>query len=285
KGDLECVDGQFSAKGNLFALNFDACEIGRSVFLRGRKFRADGGARLLGTRIGLVLDCHYARFDGWKSKEGVSALECERVTIGGAAFLVQAHFAGGVSFHNATIGGGLICHGGQFKYPGQVALDCSSATVSGRVDLSQGFVATGSVNLTGATIKGNLDCTNGRFDHAPGAALVMEDASISLSALMSLGCHVTGSVALQSAEIGRDLNCSGGRFESETIAIDCSNAEIGGEVRLGALLAAPGVLGAQFSATGQVNFRGASIGKSFNCRYGVFIPPPAEPDDASVIPG
>ena len=142
RGDLECQGAQLRSKAGV-ALLCSGMEVGHSIYLRDR-FRAEGGVRMLGTRVGMTLDCSKSHFEAVKER----ALECERIRCAGPVFLMGSRFSGSVSFCTASITGPLMANRARFDCAERIALDGSSATI-GFVQLTKAFVR-GEINFVGA---------------------------------------------------------------------------------------------------------------------------------------
>lgn len=144
------------------SIRADGAVIKGDVYLR-NGFRADGGVRFPGARIGGDLDCDGGSF----SNAGSYALSAYQVEVRGSVFLRDEFAAQGeVSLLGAQIGGNLDCDGGTFNNPKGYALDVERAGVKGNVFLGDGFSAQGTVSLIDGHIDGSLDCRGAEFKEA-----------------------------------------------------------------------------------------------------------------------
>jgi len=95
-GNLDCSGGTFENAGKdekekKFALSADGAEVRGAIFLR-EGFHAKGAVRLLGAKIGGVLDCSGGTFEN----EGKDALSADGAEVHGGLFLRQSFRAQGV---------------------------------------------------------------------------------------------------------------------------------------------------------------------------------------------
>jgi len=147
EGTLNCSAGSFVNRledGRGWALDLDDADIGGSVYLNG-DFRAEGGVRLLGARIGRDLNCRGGRIANAVASGGAMALRAERAKITGVTHLNRGFIAEGeVNFANATIGSNFNCTGGTF---------INAAPSRSGPDLR---ICQPALNLRGAQINGSL---------------------------------------------------------------------------------------------------------------------------------
>ena len=291
EGDFVCGTATFGdwqgqpAHANAKALSADGAMIRGSVFLD-KGFKAKGELRLIGTRIGGVLDCSSGLFDGGTQDPittSATALNADRVVVSGTVFLADGFRAiGQVRFLGAQIGAGLHCVGGSFENAAQagvagsgIALEVGEAVVKNAVTLSHPFNARGEVRLNGAQIEGDVDCYGGSFANAPqhevdgsGTALSADNAVIKGGVFLSDKFNSKGEVRLLNAQIDGNLFCNGGTFanpgqagiDSAGIALEASRSVVKSGVYL---------TGA-FRAVGQVRFTGAHIEGDLDCNAGQF---------------
>jgi hypothetical protein len=232
---LECEDGEFKNRpqkdvpGGGAALDAVGVRVAGDVLLGGN-FMAEGEVHLLGAQIGGSLTCDGGTFTNPSQKdllESGTALRANNATVTGNVGLRQGFRAEGeVQLLGVHIGGSLTCDGGTFTNPPQkdllesgTALRANNATVTGNVDLRQGFTAEGEVQLLGVHIGGSLTCDGGTFKNPPredlsatGLALNAAGAQVAGYVILSDRFSAEGEVRLLGAQIGRDLVCSDGAF-------------------------------------------------------------------------
>jgi hypothetical protein len=264
KGDIECVGAQFRSVSG-FALTCDGANVHHNIYMRDG-FHAGGGVRLIGTSVGMTLDCSKAYFE--EGPEG--ALECERTRVAGAVFVTESRFVGSVNFHNSSVAGAFSGQGARFECTNNVALNCSSASI-GSVELTDKVSCKGQISFVGADIKGKFECNQGHLENPGGIALNLDDASVALSVLIGGETHVAGAVMLRGAKIGRDLRCQQTTFDEPSI--DCelllsAPAEDQGveslSIRRGSV-AGSIVLGPSVRSAGPINLNGVSVAGSVQC--------------------
>jgi len=146
------------------------------------------------------------------------------------------------------------------------SIDAESAHIRGGVFLENGFRATGGVSFPNATIDEMLSCSGSLLRYDRGPAFNGRGARISGDVDMKGGFLGEGAVFFHAAKIGGDLNCTGSTFRNRTkdgssSSLDCSNAEIAGNV----------LLRYDFWSEGTVYFPGARIGGALNCKKGTFL--------------
>jgi len=151
---------QLNLRGSCIpGLRADRLTVTGSVFLSDR-FRAEGGVRLAGSRIGGDLDCSQGNFE---NKDGV-ALDADLINVTGVIYLKDEFTAqGSVSLLGASIGGGLECDGGNFLNNGGYALSADRIKVGASVFLRDNFSSDGELRFPGAEIAGRLDCGGAKF--------------------------------------------------------------------------------------------------------------------------
>ena len=134
------------------ALLADRMIVEGSLFLNDG-FKAEGGVRLLGAKIGGVLECSGGAF---LHPYGY-ALGADGMKVEGCIFLRDRFKAvGEVRLPSAVIGGNLECDGGIFTNSGGNALLADQIEVKGSVFLRGGLVADGILNFSTATVKGEF---------------------------------------------------------------------------------------------------------------------------------
>jgi len=169
-------------------------------------------------------------------------------------------------------------------------LSLDGAQIDRSVYLDRGFKSTGVVDLVATKIGGDLSCTGGSFNDQDGSfgattpwgnfgggiAALTDDISLNAnraeikgSIFMQKPFTAQGEVNLVDATIGSNLDCSGGKFlgsggkfvgSGDSAALDAGSAEIRGSVSIDD----------GFTAQGEVNLVGATIGSCLICTGGTF---------------
>jgi len=274
----------FVTEAKLHSLDFRGCEIERLLGDRahlehdlrvGRGFTATGAVRLQRSRIGGSLKASGGAF---RHDEG-NSLDLENAEIKVDVLLevdldkTRFYAANTVDLSHTTIGGRVLCKGGQFNGK-RVALTLDAAEVEGAVWLGTDeggslFVAKGPVLLNAAKIGGPLRCAGGQFD-GPKVSLDFDGANIAGSALLNTDGRgrpfvAAGKVRFEGAAIGDTLNCIGGQFKGEQGSLLCDGAQIGGPALMhtnkfaGSFFAASKVSLANVSTKRGCNLQGARL--------------------------
>jgi hypothetical protein len=172
------------------------------------------------------------------------------------------------------------------SYSGPIHGDFS--TVSGRLNLGDGYHANGIVSLQEAAI-GSLYAGDGHFQYVaePGyyltsykSALNLLYARISGSVWLANGFESNGGVAVSYAKIGGDFACDSGHFLNPgNFALDAPGADIGGAVWLDSAESFQNTVahGGYFIADGLVRFDAAHVGSFFMVNQAKFNGKPGEP--------
>jgi len=177
-----------------------------SVFLR-NGFKTEGEVRLLGAKIGGVLDCSNSSFAAGGSE---NALNADRIEVNGGVFLHNDFKAEGeVRLLGAKIGGDLTCSNSSFAAGGsENALNADRIEVNSNVFLDDRFKAKGEVRLLGAKIGGNLECSNSSFAASgSGNALNADRIEVNGSVFLKDDFKAEGEVRLLGAKIGGGFYC------------------------------------------------------------------------------
>ncbi len=172
----------------------------------------------------------------------------------------RCNFAGRISFRDA------FAKSLNFSTSHIQSIDAESAHIQGSVVLKDGFHASGGVSFPYATIDEMLSCSGGLVRSVRGPAFDSRGAHINGDVDMKGGFLGEGAVIFHAANIGGDLNCAGSAFRNRTedgssSSLDCSDAEIAGDV----------LLGYGFRSEGAVHFPAARIKGALNCRKGTFL--------------
>ena len=167
-GALFCSGGQFEPQKG-YALTADRIVVRGGVHLNkseAERFKATGGVRFLGAKIGGQLLCSGGQFEPKKddapSAQGAvvngDALSAQGAVVNGDVHLNEGFKATGVSLLDAQIDGNVYCSGGQFEPKEGVSLCADRAVIKGSVYLESQFKATGNFHLLGAVIGRDLYC-------------------------------------------------------------------------------------------------------------------------------
>jgi len=211
----------------------------------------------------------------------VAGIDASSVRIMGSLYLRDGFFSSRqVRLAGAKITGNLECSGGTFKgnriegTPGEFAIYCSRARISGTVYLRERFNADKEVRFENAVIDGNLDCTGGTFSGdlwALNCIRAKIGGTVCLNKSSSSSYNwpfvAKGKVSFRGATIGGNLESIGGEIKSEYgIALYFSLAKIRGSVFL-----------SEFEAIGSVRFRKAEIGGELDFSNAKFFNTRPEP--------
>jgi hypothetical protein len=225
--DIASLDLQGTWLHTLFA---DDARVKGAVFLR-HGFRATGGVRLLGARMGGDLDLSDATLLN-PPLAGIPrsghAMGADGIEVTGSIFLNgNFHAEGAVRLLGAQIGGTLDCANATIHNAPEsglpnsgMALIADRAVVRGTAFLNQGFRATGQVRLAGAKVGGDLDCSSATFANplqpglaAAGTALIVDTIDVTGAIYLNRGFRAEGEVRLVDARIGGQLNCDGAQIQ------------------------------------------------------------------------
>jgi hypothetical protein len=219
-GDLNCRYGVFKEG---FAL--PGVEIGGQFICTGSRLLKSGGNALNAERAKI----HGAVFLGFSFDDIVKNPTLKKANSG---FLAE----GEVRFYGASIGN-LICHAGQFRNPGSIALNAAHTKITGDMLLRFGFDVEGEVRLFGAEVGGDLECSEANFRN-PGAnlrnpdrdlaALRLDRTSIGGAVDLSPKFHTDGNVLIHSATINKDLKLTGAHLKANGNKLIINNSEIKG---------------------------------------------------------
>jgi hypothetical protein len=220
----------------------------RASFLRFLSLGGDDFAPLHESR----LELHGASID--------EDLDFSGCTVRQPLLFRRCHFVGRIFFRDA------VTKSLNFSTSHVQSIDAESAHIRGSVLLRDGFHAAAGVSFPYATIDEMLCCSGGLLRSVRGPAFNCRGAEINGDADMKGGFLGEGAVIFHAATIGGELNCSGSAFRNRTedgssSSLDCSNAEIAGNV----------LLANNFRSEGAVLFSGARIGGALNCRKGAFL--------------
>ncbi|MET0131995.1 MAG: hypothetical protein ABW215_00225 [Kibdelosporangium sp.] len=248
--------------------------------------RASGGVHLTSASVGGTLSLTSAHLS---NKEG-DALDGAGITVQGN---VMADSKGGrfqaegqVSLVNARIGGNVVFTGAKLTTPwsGQPPLDCNRIRVEGNVQLSDGFVATGTVRCSDARIGGYLKISGATIGHKDWVAGANGEARAPV-ALFADGIELGGDLNARSGVV------AGAPDVKPLVAygqVRFPGAKVDGSASLsGARLHCPGrdalfadrlnvgetLFLEEVVATGSIRLQDTKIGASLNCTAARFTEP------------
>jgi hypothetical protein len=140
-------------------------------------------------------------------------IDADTVTIKQKLALNDGFSANGrVSLFEANLGGDFDANGGQFKNPGNIALDADGLTAKA-VFFTNGFSADGEVRIIGASLNGDLNANGGEFKN-PGNIALYADGLTAKAVFITDGFNAEGQVRLVGASLNADLNAYGGQFKN-----------------------------------------------------------------------
>src|ERR1035437_3705714 len=190
-----------------------------------------------------------ARIDG--------VLDCMRAKVQFPLTFLQCCFQDQINLISATI------EGLHFIASHTKGIDARGVKIEGSLFLRHGFKADGEVSLIGASIEGSLDCEGDQFSNKHGSAICADGIKVRDAVFLRGGFKSEGEVRLIGAKIGGQMVCANAQFISSTdgdLALNANECQVEMAVNL-----SPG-----FRAEGEVNFVGATIGSSLNCKGGQF---------------
>ena len=176
---------------------------------------------------------------------------------------------GEIRLDDATIGGGLVCSGGQFLNCKGFALLADGVKIGGSVfmnNVNGRFTAEGEVSFRDALITGNLVCDGGTFLNGKGLTLNLGGATAGGTLYAGNGLTSLGEFRISLATLKGAVDLSGGNFtnkEGERFAISADSVIIEKYLALG-----PG-----FQSDGTVWLRAAHITGSLDVKHANFLDP------------
>lgn len=176
-------------------------------------FASEDEVYLPDANIGGNLFCMGGTFKGTNK----SALNADRIKIGGDLRLDNSAAEGAVSLASADIGSNLNCDNGRFRNKGGAAIIINRSEIRGNAFL-RNVVAEGAVRLIGANIGGNLNCDGGRFNNGNNYTLAMNRAMVGGNVFLRDNFTSAGEVRLPAAKIGGNLCCDDGTFNGKVNA-------------------------------------------------------------------
>ncbi len=284
-GDLACRCGKFLNNGKE-TLIANKVIVQGDVFLDGH-FETDGKVILAGATIGGDVKCDSGQFtkldlrrttitgnlecpNSKFSNKGRYALMGEMLIVKGSIFLISGFESEGeINLTSATIGGGLVCDGGQFLNADGCAINAEGSNIKHGIsmcNINQGilckrFMVEGEVSLSGAQVGGNLSC-NGFLTNKGGYVFTSPRMTVEGDVFLIEGFEAEGEVNLIGTKIGGQLNCQGAKFLNEkSRALVADLVTVGGNV----------FLSNGFKAKGEVRLIHAKIGGQLICNEGHFI--------------
>jgi len=203
--------------------------------------------------------CHVNRPKGDRKESKALDAEGARI-LGSFHFNDDSRAQGEVSLLGVTVGGDLDCSGSHFSNSGGDALSADGVKVDGDVLLGKCEVK-GAIRFLGATIGGNFDCSAAQFQTQDGG-INGDGMRISGDVLLVEGFHSEGLVRFSETRITGNFDCTGSKFSGSAESLGMEEAEIDGNVLFN-----------DFTAGGEVNLMGATIGGDFECRRAQFFNP------------
>ena len=226
-GQLSFRGAYLDGKGGL-ALNADALSVTGTMFCDDREtpqpgqennFRADGGIRLVGARIGGQLGFQGAHLTAGRKDGGDGlALRAYGLTVTQDMYCDQGFRAdGGIRLTRATIGSRLSFRGAYLDGKDGLALEADGLSVTGdmfccdrekpQTGQENNFRAYGGIRLVGARIGGRLSfqgahLTGGPKDGGYGLALAADGLSVTGDMYCDQRFRADGGVRLASGRIG-----------------------------------------------------------------------------------
>ena len=289
-GSINAIGGKFLNAGGT-SLGGDGLRVRGAVVLRtsneanAPRFESVGELRLGWADIGGNLEMDGAIL----SNEGGNCFFGYGMKIAGNAHLraldssrFPFEATGRLAMPGAQIGGDLSFEGAKLSNSKGETVFADRCRVTGRVLLrtaprpgSLRFESQGEARLAGAEVQGDVDCRGGSFTNPGGRALSASHANISANLLMcteptagSPRFEAKGSVQLHRARVAGLLDCTGASLHCDHD--DCLGAhgiKVGNWVRL---RAGQGAKAERFSASGQVQFSGATVSGGLDCGGGSF---------------
>jgi hypothetical protein len=231
-------------------------------------FAAAGSVVLSGADFGGTLCLTSAQIESDLSKR---SLVGDGVKVGRDLLLDEAACSGGVLLEGASIGGTLDCRAARLGIDkDKNSLAGGRLIAGGDVNLVNA-VAAGAVVLPGARIGGLLRCAGAHISgNASGIALNCNGSRIDRAVLLNSTLDgalfvAEGMVQLVSAETRGSLRCEGARLLSSATG---KAGFIGDGMRVGG----SAYLNDEFTTTGSISLRQASIGGSLDCGDAVLRP-------------
>jgi hypothetical protein len=210
------------------------------------------GAVVAGDRLQVLGACIVGRLDLNRRRVPVS-LWMYRCLFAQAPLFDGAQIAGSLSFPDCALPG----------------LHADAIRIDGELAFNAGCRVQGELNLARARIGRDLNCErmhlqgSTRFAHALPCRLVADGAQIGGDVILSGGVDATGALSFEGARIHGNLRAGGAHVSAELdaggargAALNLDRARIGGDV----------LLGAGFSAAGQVRLLRTRIGGDLDCR-------------------
>jgi hypothetical protein len=256
------------------ALAADSLQVDRDLHLRRLTATGSGergAVRLVGARIGNVLDCSGAelRNDSGPGLIG-GGLQVDRALFLTSGFTATGSSEdGAVRLTAARIGDQLDCSGAELRNDSGPALAAAGLQVDQALYLRR-LTATGSgkdgaIRLYGARIGSVLDFSGAELRNDSGAALAADglqvDQDLYLRGFTATGSGKDGAVRLPGARIGSHIDCSGAHLRNDSgPALSAGGLQVGRSLTLGGGFTATGS-----GKDGAVRLPGARIGSRLDC--------------------
>jgi hypothetical protein len=122
--------------------------------------------------------------------------------------------------------------------------------ITGDVELTHGFNATGKVSLIGARIDGRLDLSGARLVNPDSVALAAESLTVGQDMLCGGGLDASGEICLRGAHVGGQLDFSGARLGNPYgFALSAKNLSVDQDL----------LFRDEFASQGKIDLRGSRI--------------------------
>ena len=194
----------------------------------------------------------------------VGRLDLRQCRVPVSLWMYRCVFALAPQFGGAQVSGSL-----RFPDSAMPGLDAEAARIDGELAFNAGCNVHGELNLVRARIGRDLNCermhlqASRKFANALPCRLVADAAHIGGHVILSGGVDAAGALRFEGARIQGDLRASGAHVSGSLDAgggrgpaLNLDRARIGGDV----------LLGAGFSAAGQVRLQRTRIGGDLDCR-------------------
>lgn len=203
-------------------------------------------------------------FDGsFLENLGGTALDGNRLFIGGSFFLRNASVKGIIRLIDASFGGSLVCIGTVLSNPAGVSLDAVRIKIGGSIIFSNGSESSGELNLTLAQVGGNLECEKATISKETGDRVALRADGISTkgAVLLRNGFRAKGAVRLAFGRIGSVLHCDDAIFDNPGF-----DSIVARELTTGSSI----TLRQGSKINGTIQLSGANVGGAIDCLGTVF---------------
>lgn len=119
-----------------------------------------------------------------------------------------------VTMNTSNIGGNLVCNGGHFINPDDVAFNANGIKVMGSIIFREDCKVEGEVDLGACLIGNDIDFSNGLFSNPKGISLCVNGSTVKRSIFFGEGFKSEGEVNLDASTIGRGIECENSQFSN-----------------------------------------------------------------------